>query len=640
MVLLGTLSTPERIFADVFGPGSCDELSSTDLVTELRNSIEHRIEGLSADDTTKKLFTTRGTDVNPWTRNASVWTAQGTSSLDMTGVSPWNSQSGYTKGGTLITPRHIVLAKHYPITTGSTIVFVGNDNSIVTRTLEDQVSVVFQSPLDDVQLGVLDADVPTSTIAFYPILSKTQVEQYASSLDDMSIMIMDQEDKALVEDVDYSFYTFFEHISLYHFAPPGTSTRFAFSEELVGGDSGKPGFWVIAGQPVLALTTTGANDGPFYGTYINSINNAIIALGNDGGYRVSTYDVSCFQGNEAPVIGDQSLSLPENSIEGFEVGTATATDPYGGTTLSYSITAGNTGSAFSISTTTGVITVNVVSAIDYETNSSFTLTVVVTDSWPYPDTDTGTFTITVTDVAEPPLATTSAASSVTMTSATLNGSLTVDGISTSTARGFIYGTTNAYGATTTESGTFSTGVFSADLSGLACGTTYHFNAFATNAEGTSYGSDTTLMTGACEEEVGGGGGGGGGGGRKKDTPVITAPTGQAELLTLLRVLIAQFIALGGTPTPAMTLFLNTPTVETSYARDLTLGSAGADVTQLQQFLITQNRGPAAHTLTLTGATGYFGSQTQAALAEFQAAVGITPAVGYFGPQTRNVIAGL
>lgn len=36
------------------------------------------------------------------------------------------------------------------------------------------------------------------------------------------------------------------------------------------------------------------------------------------------------------------------------------------------------------------------------------------------------------------------------------------------------------------------------LSGLACGTTYHYRAFATNADGTSYGSDATFTTTACE----------------------------------------------------------------------------------------------------------------------------------------------
>jgi peptidoglycan hydrolase-like protein with peptidoglycan-binding domain len=58
------------------------------------------------------------------------------------------------------------------------------------------------------------------------------------------------------------------------------------------------------------------------------------------------------------------------------------------------------------------------------------------------------------------------------------------------------------------------------------------------------------------------------------------------------------------------------------------------VMTLQQFLISQNKGPAARALANAGATGHFGSLTRAALAEFQASVGIGPAIGNFGAVTR------
>ncbi len=77
-----------------------------------------------------------------------------------------------------------------------------------------------------------------------------------------------------------------------------------------------------------------------------------------------------------------------------------------------------------------------------------------------------------------------------------------------------------------------------------------------------------------------------------------------------------------------------------YTRNLTLGDVGDDVRQLQLFLIAQNKGPRAQALATNGTTGYFGPLTQAALAEFQASVGITPAVGFFGPVTRAYVTGL
>ena len=65
--------------------------------------------------------------------------------------------------------------------------------------------------------------------------------------------------------------------------------------------------------------------------------------------------------------------------------------------------------------------------------------------------------------------------------------------------------------------------------------------------------------------------------------------------------------------------------------NLTIGSTGASVTNLQNSLIAMGFSISA------GATGYFGTQTQAAVAAWQASKNITPAVGYFGPKTRAAV---
>src|SRR3989344_2804519 len=67
---------------------------------------------------------------------------------------------------------------------------------------------------------------------------------------------------------------------------------------------------------------------------------------------------------------------------------------------------------------------------------------------------------------------------------------------------------------------------------------------------------------------------------------------------------------------------------TTFTRDLTIGATGADVTALQTWLIGKGYSIPA------GATGYFGTQTQAATAAYQLANNITPPAGYFGPITR------
>jgi hypothetical protein len=79
-------------------------------------------------------------------------------------------------------------------------------------------------------------------------------------------------------------------------------------------------------------------------------------------------------------------------------------------------------------------------------------------------------------------------------SATLNGSVNPSGLTTTVY--FQYGTTTSYGHTTasqTKTGNTSQSV-TANLSGLAASTTYHFRIVATNSAGTRYGSDRTFTT--------------------------------------------------------------------------------------------------------------------------------------------------
>lgn len=74
------------------------------------------------------------------------------------------------------------------------------------------------------------------------------------------------------------------------------------------------------------------------------------------------------------------------------------------------------------------------------------------------------------------------------------------------------------------------------------------------------------------------------------------------------------------------------------AVNLVQGSRDTNVAILQQFLTSQNKGPAAQALSKVSTTGYFGSMTRAALAEFQASVGINPALGNFGAITRAYVS--
>ncbi len=98
-----------------------------------------------------------------------------------------------------------------------------------------------------------------------------------------------------------------------------------------------------------------------------------------------------------PEFGQESYAfeVAEDAAMGDPVGTVSATDP-AQDTLTYSITAGNTGDAFVIGGGTGAITV--AAGLDYETTGEYTLTVQAADG--NGGEDTATVTVTVTDVAE------------------------------------------------------------------------------------------------------------------------------------------------------------------------------------------------------------------------------------------------
>ena len=103
-----------------------------------------------------------------------------------------------------------------------------------------------------------------------------------------------------------------------------------------------------------------------------------------------------------------------------------------------------------------------------------------------------------------------------------------------------------------------------------------------------------------------------------------------ELQAQIDALMAQIAALQGS-TPAAT----TPaTTACTFTKALTVGSQGADVKCLQDYLTPK------YFTNAGGSTGYFGSVTAAAVAAWQTANGVMPAAGYFGPVSQAKYAAL
>ena len=137
--------------------------------------------------------------------------------------------------------------------------------------------------------------------------------------------------------------------------------------------------------------------------------------------------------------------------------------------------------------------------------------------------------------------------------------------------------------------------------------TYHF---------TSFGSLTANPTPVPS----GGGGGGGGGGSTSSTPTTSTTTTVTTTPIVTTISTPQVTSTQGQVLGAATY---------NFTKALAVGSRGADITALQQFLLDNKfyTGPV---------TGYFGQLTRTAVVAFQKARGIAQA-GNVGPQTRAAL---
>ena len=317
----------------------------------------------------------------------------------------------------------------------------------------------------------------------------------------------------------------------------GTTTSYGLTTKSTSAGSGTGNVSSSAGISSLAANTA-------YHYRLVATNSAGTSYGDD---KMFVTDVSADQ----PTVttgSASSVTASSATLNGTVNPNGTSTTYYFqyGTTTSYGLT--------TKSTSAGSGTGNVSSSAGISSlaaNTAYHYRLVATNS---AGTSYGDDKMFVTDVsADQPTVTTGSASSVTASSATLNGTVNPNG--TSTTYYFQYGTTTSYGLTTksTSAGSGTGNVSSsAGISSLAANTAYHYRLVATNSAGTSYGDDKMFVTDASA-----------------DQPTVT--TGSASSVT------ASSATLSGTVNPngASTTYYFQYGTTTSYGSTTTSTSAGS-----------------------------------------------------------------
>lgn len=228
----------------------------------------------------KNLFTTVNHGTSTYVRNTNVWTGN----IDWTGVEVYNSTSGGNqRGGALVSPRHMIMANHFPIGNGATLRFVDNDNNVVTREMSNSVQIAGT----DIRVGLLNADVP-GEIVFYKVFP-ADWNDYLKYRENIGIIVSDQENKALVR--DWKTTKTYNGQSVIHVFP-NTSPKDEVAENLISGDSSSPAFAVLDGEMIALGTHFTASTFPFLSFYHSQINAAMTTLG--GGYSLTDVDLSAF----------------------------------------------------------------------------------------------------------------------------------------------------------------------------------------------------------------------------------------------------------------------------------------------------------------------------------------------------------
>jgi hypothetical protein len=168
------------------------------------------------------------------------------SGMDMSGVS-----FDDRKTATLVSRRHVVMARHFQRAVGAKVIFHDRQGKYLERKM-----IKVGNVHGDVAVGLLDQPVPAG-YRVYPLPAPTTDP---ASLVGRPVVVTDQHRRLFFHKVGRAG---FGGISFVH----DVEDQHGWGKKLVSGDSGNPSFLIVGRELVLVEThsTGGAGAGPYYG---------------------------------------------------------------------------------------------------------------------------------------------------------------------------------------------------------------------------------------------------------------------------------------------------------------------------------------------------------------------------------------
>ena len=234
-------------------------------------SIKARLLQMMAVSTDLRRFSGFTSAPIAWIRNPSLWA----SGFDFSGTAAGINGLGGVGGGTLITPRHVLLASHVPYRSPYVpfpleMFFVNNAGQTLTYKVID----IQQVGTTDIAIGTLDRDVDSS-LAIYPILPDNWTDYIQNIKEDRSVMgtrslwiqtllpVLYSTQNKVISTGDLTQI----YLGIGEVTPPTFEPAKEFATGLVTGDSGNPIFVLVGNQLVLLGAWFKGQSGALIGSF-------------------------------------------------------------------------------------------------------------------------------------------------------------------------------------------------------------------------------------------------------------------------------------------------------------------------------------------------------------------------------------